>query len=259
MIIDKGVDEMLAQHEFGKRLRERRKIMGLRQSDVAEGIQVTEQAVSKWEQGASLPDLENFALLTRLLRMSADELLGVDESERVIKRIQVGGALIDLVRRPETLYAGKILYARDHECFDEAIERMMGQSERELYGRVQAPVLPLRDIHMSVNFWLQKELRAYGFVRETMSRQQPEGLDVYRMPASLFLRAHTEQGMAGLLAKDQCEVWEIFAYLRDYVMPAYGLRMNDNGAQEMASFDTFDHQTGYAYIPVCYASDSMKW
>ena len=243
---------MFDQRAFGERLRQRRKAMGFRQSDVAKSIRVTEQAVSKWEQGDSLPDLENFTLLTRLLGMSADELLGADISEKVVKRIQVGGAVIDLVKRPETLYAGRILYARDQENFDEMIERTMGQPERDIYDQVQAPMLPLRDIHLSVNFWLPEDQRAYGFVRETVSDEQPDSLDVYRMPASLFLRAHTEYGMAHLLAKDKCEVWELFAYLRDFVMPAQGLRMSPNGAQEMEVFDTFDHQTGYAYLPVCH-------
>lgn len=249
---------MFDQREFGARLRQRRKMMGLRQSDVAEGIRVTEQAVSKWEQSESLPDLENFALLTRFLRTSADELLGMDENEQMVERFQVNGAAIELVKRAETLYAGKILRACEWEDFDEAIDRIMGQPEQEIYNRVRSAVLPLRDIRLSVNFWLSEDQRAYGFVRETTSAEQPEDLEVYRMPASLFLRAHTGHDTARLLAKEKCEVWELFAYLRDYVMPAQGLRMNPNGAQEMEVFDTADHQTGYAYLPVCYASDEIK-
>ena len=252
MLRKKGAKGVLDQNAFGKRLRDRRKTLGLRQSDVAEGIRVTEQAVSKWEQGDSLPDLNNFALLATLLETSADELLGMVEREQVVKRIQVGGASIELVKRPETLYAGRIIYARDCENFDEEIGRVMGQSERAIYDQIHAPVLPLKDIHLSVNFWLPEEQRAYGFVRETTSDAQPQGLDVYRMPASLFLRARAEPGMARLLAKEKCEVWELFAYLRDYVMPAQGLRMNANGAQEMEVFDTIDHLTGCAYMPVCY-------
>ena len=240
------------QVEFGKRLRERRKRMGLRQSDVAKGILVTEQAISKWEQGDSLPDLNNFVLLAQFLQLSADELLGVNEKEQLIKRIQIGGAFVDLVKRPEALYAGKILYARDCDNFDEAIEQIMGSLEQAIYDQVQEPVLPLRNIHLSVNFWLPEDQRAYGFVRETTSNEQTKGLDVYRMPASLFLRAHTDPIMARQLAKESCEIWELFAYLRDYVMPVQGLHMNANGAQEMEVYDSFNHRTGYAYLPVCF-------
>ena len=33
-------------------------------------------------------------------------------------------------------------------------------------------------------------------------------------------------------------------------MPANGFRMADNGAQELEVFDSFEHRTGYAYMPV---------
>ena len=33
-------------------------------------------------------------------------------------------------------------------------------------------------------------------------------------------------------------------------MPSYNFKMAENGAQEMEMFDTFDHSSGYAYMPV---------
>lgn len=228
-------------------------MMGLRQSDIAAAILVTEQAVSKWEHGDSLPDLNNLMMLAGVLRTSVDELLDVGNRERVVERIRVGGAVMDLVRRPETLLAGKILHARDfgsYEAFDAAIGRMIGEPERDIYAQVREPVLPIRDIHLSVDFWLPEASRGYGFVRETASAEQPEGIKLFRMPASLYLRGYTDAGTACLLAKEKCEVWELFAYLRHYVMPAQGLRMARCGAQEMAVYDAPGHETGYAYVPV---------
>lgn len=246
---------MLEQKRFGQRLKERRKAMGLRQSDIAAGILVTEQAISKWEKGDSLPDLNNLVLLARLLRVSVDELLDVSRSEQIIDRIQVCGAVIDIVQRPETILAGRILNARDYDAygaFDAAIGSMTREAEKHVLDAVAAPALPVRDIHLSVNFWLPEDQRAYGFVRETMSDEQPDGMDVYRMPTTLFLRAYTDGATASLLVKERCEVWELFAYLRNYVMPAHGLREASNGGQEMEVFDTPGHQTGYAYLPVEY-------
>lgn len=251
----KGVMVMLDQAQFGMRLRERRRMMGLRQSDIAGAMRVTEQAISKWEHGESLPDLNNLILLASVLRVSVDELLDVGSRERMVKRIQVGGAVMELVQRPEMLLAGKILHARDfgsYEEFDAAIGRMSGEAERAVYARVRGPVLPVRDIHLSVNFWLPEETRAYGFVRETTCAEQPEGIDLFRMPASLYLRGYADAGTARLLVKEKCEVWELFAYLRDYVMPAHGLRMARCGAQEMAVYDGPTHETGCACLPVEY-------
>ena len=243
---------MLDQITFGKRLRTRRKALGLRQSDVARSILVTEQAVSKWEQGESLPDLNNLVLLSRLLRTTTDDLLGVHEHACVLERFAIHGAVMELVQKPEMLLAGRMLYAHDYSAggFDHAIEEMTADQEKEVLARVQAPALPMMDIRLSVNFWLPEEKRAYGFMRETTSAEQPEGLDIRRLPPSLYLRAYTDANTAQLLAKERCEAWELFAYLRNYVMPSKGLRMATNGAQEMEVFDTADHRTGYAYLPV---------
>ena len=89
-----------------------------------------------------------------------------------------------------------------------------------------------------------------GFVRETTSEAQPEGVDTYTMPASLYIRAYTNRHTARLISKEACEIWELFSYIRNYFMPAHGFKMAENGAQEMEVFDTEEHKAGYAYMPV---------
>lgn len=114
------------------------------------------------------------------------------------------------------------------------------------FGKLREPVYPIYD----VNFWLGVKQRAYGFVREVMTEEQPDGVDVYKMPASLFIRAYTDKGTSQLISKEQCEIWELFAYIRDFFMPAHGFGMAQNGAQELEVFDTSEHKLGYAYMPV---------
>lgn len=70
------------------------------------------------------------------------------------------------------------------------------------------------------------------------------------MPASLFTRAYTDKETSQLIGKKQCGIWELVAYIRDYFMPAHGFETAQNGAQEPEIFDTFEHRSGYAYIPV---------
>ena len=48
---------------LGARLREARKRAGFTQSDVAERLRVTTQAVSQWERGTNLPSIENLKKL----------------------------------------------------------------------------------------------------------------------------------------------------------------------------------------------------
>lgn len=243
---------MFSQEEFGKRLREMRMQRGLTQKETALQIGVSVQALSKGENGACLPDVYHLILLTKVLRVSADTLLSVDDAqmERVVETIRLGEAVFEVVEMPEMILAGRIIYARDYEdmpAFDAAIEAV---HEAEVYARVTDVVLPIRDIRLSVNFWREESLRAYGFVREVTTDHQQEGVDVYRVPASMYIRGYTDSATAKLMLKERCETWELFAYIRNYLMPAHGFRMAENGAQELEVFDTSGHATGYVYMPV---------
>lgn len=246
---------MFDQAEFGKRIREFRGKRGLSQKEAALQMGVSEQAVSKWEKGACLPDAYHLKLLGKILRVSVDYLLDAEheQPEKVVETFRAGGAVFELVERPETILAGKMLYAGDFEtisAFDSAIETFSEEEKQAAYSLLVEAVLPIRDIQLSVNFWLPESFRGFGFMREVSTEQQPEGVNVYKMPASLFFRAYTDEPTAQLLSKERCETWELFAYLREYVLPARGFQMAENGAQELEVFDTSEHDAGYAYVPV---------
>jgi class 3 adenylate cyclase len=67
--------------QMGDRIRLRREKLGLTQRDVASALQVTNQAVSKWERGENGPDIEALAGLARVLGVSVDYLLGTHGHE----------------------------------------------------------------------------------------------------------------------------------------------------------------------------------
>lgn len=245
---------MFDQIVFGKRLREFRELKKLTQKEVAVKMGVSEQALSKWENGVCLPDVYHLKYLARVLNVSADCLLDTenDVGEKIVDTIKVGGAVFEIVEKPETVFAGKMFYAKDFSdisAFNSAIDAFAAGGEDTVYDSLTDAVLPVYDIHLSVNFWLSEKKRAYGFVREVSNVQQPEGVDVYKIPESLYIRAHNSS-TAHLLSKEKCEMWELFTYIRDYFMPAHGFKMADNGAQELEVFDTSEHSTGYVYMPV---------
>ena len=62
--------------DFGDRIRYRRKKSGLTQTDIANAVQVSPQAVSKWERGENAPDISILPNLTQLLGVSIEWLLG---------------------------------------------------------------------------------------------------------------------------------------------------------------------------------------
>ena len=64
------------QETFGQRLQRLRKNANLTQEDVATKLNITAQAVSKWENDVSAPDISVLVELSDILNVSLDELLG---------------------------------------------------------------------------------------------------------------------------------------------------------------------------------------
>ena len=62
--------------ELGQRIRSQREKRGLKQNDIASALQVSPQAVSKWERGENGPDITILGPLAKLLGVSIDWLLG---------------------------------------------------------------------------------------------------------------------------------------------------------------------------------------
>ena len=66
---------MINKIHFGKRLSALRRKTGLSQTDLAERLGVTSQAVSKWECGNAVPDIELLLELSHLYRVTINEML----------------------------------------------------------------------------------------------------------------------------------------------------------------------------------------
>ncbi len=94
---------------IGMTIRLHRKDKNLTQSELAELIGVSTQAVSKWETDAGLPDISQIVPLARVLEISTDKLLGNinvnfdKEAEEI--RSQIGGInIISDIKRAKVLY-----------------------------------------------------------------------------------------------------------------------------------------------------------
>ena len=66
--------------EIGRRIARRRKELGLTQSELAEKLQVTAKAVSRWERGVGFPDIHLLEPLAEALDLTLIELM---QSERI--------------------------------------------------------------------------------------------------------------------------------------------------------------------------------
>lgn len=94
---------------FEENLRNLRKNANMTQAELAEKLNVSRQAVSKWEKGLSIPDIENILLLSKVFNVSLDEL--VDNKQKTISedRSEDGNAKIQSSKKNRWINTGVIL------------------------------------------------------------------------------------------------------------------------------------------------------
>ena len=61
---------------FGAKLQQVRKAAGLSQEQLADLMELSRQAISKWETDQAVPDIEKVTQLCEIFKLSADEFLG---------------------------------------------------------------------------------------------------------------------------------------------------------------------------------------
>lgn len=75
----------IKQGEYLKNLRKENKFS---QEQLAEKLNISRQSISKWEQGTSTPDIENFAKLAQLYNVSVDSLINGEPETQTEPEVQ---------------------------------------------------------------------------------------------------------------------------------------------------------------------------
>lgn len=74
---------------FAEKLVQLRKREGYTQEEVADRLEVSRQAISRWEMGTAVPDSSNLLQISRLFKVSADYLLNDDyESDDDLPKVK---------------------------------------------------------------------------------------------------------------------------------------------------------------------------
>ena len=105
--------------EFGEKLQMLRKARGWSQEELAQQINVSRQALSKWESGASIADTENVIALSRLFGVSTDYLVSEDASVSAGSDDELSVYLEELRTRPEM----RMLFSLAQGATKEDVER----------------------------------------------------------------------------------------------------------------------------------------
>lgn len=119
----------LKNEKIGTFIAQKRKVIGLTQSELSERLNVTPQSVSNWERGDSLPDTAMLPDLALILNTSVDELLGGGSCEWIYKKrisVERMERAIDCI---ETL---KNLLGEDHFMYRTIINSLDGKMNSTL-------------------------------------------------------------------------------------------------------------------------------
>ena len=134
--------------DFATKLKEARKAAGMTQEQLASTLSVSRQAVTKWESGKGLPDIENLRLIASALGVSIDYLL--DD----------GGALdMSVIREPIELssYSNshiecKKRYPKRARLSDQAVLARFPSAE--IYCLVHKQILDKKERRLQTALWL---------------------------------------------------------------------------------------------------------
>ena len=100
--------------EIGKYIKSQRIEMHLTQKDLSEKLNISFQAVSKWETGTTLPDTSILLALSDVLEVTVDQILNAGEfRKRMNKKINVEEvikAIKSILRIKEVLGANNGIY-----------------------------------------------------------------------------------------------------------------------------------------------------
>ena len=88
-----------------------RKAQGMTQAELAERMQVTDKAVSKWERDLSCPDIQSLPKLAEVLRVSAEELLqgevlSAAAAGKSVSWLEKINSIVDLVLKASVVAMG---------------------------------------------------------------------------------------------------------------------------------------------------------
>ena len=95
----------MSNKSIGEMISSLRKEKGMTQSELAEKMNVTDKAVSKWERDLSFPDVNSIPKLAEILNVSVDELMQV-KADTKEKSEEKGSEIINIALKGIALAMG---------------------------------------------------------------------------------------------------------------------------------------------------------
>ncbi len=136
---------------IGQSIKELRKERNITQEELAEAINVTPQAISKWENSIGLPDISQVIPLATFFNVSTDVILGITEKGR---KEEIDKIIIECNQRKKDIESWKLLqdalkkYPTNLDLLQESIEHAIAiaYKENETYNEEYAERIYLETI-----------------------------------------------------------------------------------------------------------------
>ena len=106
--------------KFGENLQKLRKEKGISQEQLAEQLGVTRQSVSKWESGASYPEMDKIVALCNMFHCDMDALINKDITEEREKKD--ASSVVKEIFSGVTNYVKKTIYLFEHKSLKDIIK-----------------------------------------------------------------------------------------------------------------------------------------
>lgn len=119
---------------IGEVIKNKRQKRNITQAELAELLNVTPQAVSRWEMGISYPDIAMVPKISEALWVTADELLGImapnirqtEDLDLILNQSQAD-SIFDYVPRPVSGKGKKVLIADDADFLRKIVTDILTQ------------------------------------------------------------------------------------------------------------------------------------
>ena len=175
---------MMNQIKIGAFISERRKAKGWTQSQLAEKLEITDKAISKWETGRSMPDLSLFMPLCTLLDVTLNELFAGERIAEEKWKERADEVLMDVITNWLGHDNREKVHSRESKESDTTPENVLEvENVSKLYENVSTGHENVSTGHENVSTGHETENNSVLAVKD-ISFQIPQGSFVGIMGAS---------------------------------------------------------------------------
>lgn len=167
---------------LGEKLKTYRTSKGLSQEKVSELLNVSRQAVTKWESGQTTPSSDNIIALAKLYDVSLDELVGMDAQ---VEKITQNSPKANLILRANLIKIAIILQAASLNI---AIQPLYTNSTPYHFAFLLFKYLPL----LATSVWMAFNLRYEKDEKQSKKNARIEFLYCVIMLATALIGYYTK-------------------------------------------------------------------